>query len=198
MSFRAMSWAVNQSGLGSTAKFVLIMLADRASDDDLSCFPSIKKLAIDTDLTERTVINCIQKLEELGLITVEREHRKVNRYLLQMSRVKEIHPQGEIDSPNRVKEIHTNLSVEPIKESIRRSTSISEGTEISEKQLAYAQEQMQDSEIHEEFQRFKDYHLSKGSLFKDWNAAWRTWLNNSKRWAPKKKEEPYRMPKVVL
>jgi hypothetical protein len=28
------------------------------------------------------------------------------------------------------------------------------------------------------FERFRDYHIAKGSLFQDWEAAWRTWVNN--------------------
>lgn len=32
-----------------------------------------------------------------------------------------------------------------------------------------------------EWQAFCDYHDSKGSRFKDWDAAWRTWLRNAKR-----------------
>lgn len=28
------------------------------------------------------------------------------------------------------------------------------------------------------FQKFKDYHLSKGSVMADWTAAWRTWVRN--------------------
>ncbi|WP_250519479.1 hypothetical protein [Caballeronia sp. NCTM1] len=35
---------------------------------------------------------------------------------------------------------------------------------------------------------FRDYHLSKGSTFKDWNAAFRTWIRNDKRFSsPKSK-----------
>lgn len=33
-----------------------------------------------------------------------------------------------------------------------------------------------------EFVAFSDYHRSKGSTFKDWSAALRTWLRNSQRW----------------
>jgi hypothetical protein len=30
-----------------------------------------------------------------------------------------------------------------------------------------------------EFEKFCNYHGSKGSLFADWNAAWRTWVSNA-------------------
>jgi hypothetical protein len=31
--------------------------------------------------------------------------------------------------------------------------------------------------------RFLDYHRAKGSLFKDWPAAWRTWMRNAQKFA---------------
>ena len=31
----------------------------------------------------------------------------------------------------------------------------------------------------EEFEKFKDHHKAKGSLFKDWKAAWRNWVRKS-------------------
>ena len=34
-----------------------------------------------------------------------------------------------------------------------------------------------------EVQRFRDYHMAKGSLMKDWAAAWRTWCGNAQRFA---------------
>jgi uncharacterized protein YdaU (DUF1376 family) len=40
-----------------------------------------------------------------------------------------------------------------------------------------------DAELHgdafrAEWRRFRDYHISRGSLMADWSAAWRTWLGN--------------------
>lgn len=34
-----------------------------------------------------------------------------------------------------------------------------------------------------EAERFRDHHMSKGSTFADWSAAWRTWIGNAVRWA---------------
>ncbi|WP_104401795.1 replication protein [Vibrio penaeicida] len=34
-----------------------------------------------------------------------------------------------------------------------------------------------------ETEKFLDYHRAKGSKFKDWTAAWRNWMRNSKRFA---------------
>jgi uncharacterized protein YdaU (DUF1376 family) len=36
-------------------------------------------------------------------------------------------------------------------------------------------------EINDEADRFGNYHRSKQSQFRDWNAAWRTWLSNARK-----------------
>ncbi len=38
-------------------------------------------------------------------------------------------------------------------------------------------------EVDEQTTRFLDYHLAKGSRFLDWQAAWRNWLRNARRFA---------------
>jgi Helix-turn-helix domain len=34
----------------------------------------------------------------------------------------------------------------------------------------------------DEFDKFRNYHQSKGTVFADWNAAWRTWVTNGARY----------------
>jgi hypothetical protein len=37
-------------------------------------------------------------------------------------------------------------------------------------------------DFHDEVEAFRNHHLAKGSVMKDWDAAFRTWLRNAKRW----------------
>lgn len=37
-------------------------------------------------------------------------------------------------------------------------------------------------EIQDEADRFRNHHLAKGSRFRDWDAAWRTWLGNARKY----------------
>jgi len=41
-----------------------------------------------------------------------------------------------------------------------------------------------------ETEKFLDFHRAKGSTFKDWHAAWRTWMRNSLKWAPSAPTNP--------
>lgn len=40
------------------------------------------------------------------------------------------------------------------------------------------------SVITSETEKFRDYHRSKGTAFKDWKAAWRNWMRNVRDWKP--------------
>lgn len=68
----------------------------------------------------------------------------------------------------------------------RKRTSLPDGFLLSEKMLAYAQSKGLDPpRITREFERFCDHHRAKGSLFADWEAAWRTWVGRAADYAPK-------------
>lgn len=65
-----------------------------------------------------------------------------------------------------------------------RATRLPENWSPNEKNLSDAISQnFTEQEVSHEAEQFRDYHLARGSSFKDWNAAWRTWLRNSRKFA---------------
>lgn len=71
MSVQAMSWALSlpvQTLKDSSARHVLLCLANYASSNGVGAFPSAKTLTDDTGLSERTVRIKLDLLEEVGLI----------------------------------------------------------------------------------------------------------------------------------
>ena len=67
-------------------------------------------------------------------------------------------------------------------ENSRRATRFPDGFSISDEMKAWASDhRLPDPSI--ELEAFRDYHTSKGSLFKSWDAAFMTWLRNGKRFA---------------
>ena len=81
MSIDAYRWALKARVGRSSAKMVLISLADRANENHI-CFPSIKRLEFDTELNRKTVMSSIKHLEEIGLLSVKKEKGKGNYYTL--------------------------------------------------------------------------------------------------------------------
>ena len=63
MSAFAVAWAYTTQVEPPTRKFVLVAMAERVGDD-LSCYPDTKRLALETGLTEPTVKQHINALED--------------------------------------------------------------------------------------------------------------------------------------
>jgi uncharacterized protein YdaU (DUF1376 family) len=73
----------------------------------------------------------------------------------------------------------------PPKPKAKRAVSLPKDWVPSDKNIEDARARnFTDQEIEDEANRFRDYHLARGTTFKDWNAAWRTWLGNVRRYAP--------------
>lgn len=84
MSHEATNWAIKQRGLKPAAKVVLWHLCDRYHVDH-GCFPSLDTLAVDCEMSRRSVQDQLDTLETAGLIQVEkmpRQHGRMprNRY----------------------------------------------------------------------------------------------------------------------
>ena len=67
MSHDATRWAWQQQTGSSSRKAVLVSMADRAGEDH-TCYPSLKRLELDTELNRKTLVKVIGELEELGFI----------------------------------------------------------------------------------------------------------------------------------
>ena len=67
MSLDATRWATVQTNMKSLDKFLLVMMADRA-DETHCCFPSIKRLCLDTLMDRKTIMAGLKRLVASGLI----------------------------------------------------------------------------------------------------------------------------------
>ena len=70
-----------RSDLSPAERHVLLILAWRANAE-MECWPSEETIMADTGLSKRTVQRVLQRLTELGIITVIKSHRATNRYTL--------------------------------------------------------------------------------------------------------------------
>ena len=70
MSWKATGWAKETRGHRSMGqKFLLLVLADYAEPERNECWPAMNKLAEDCMMSKRTIIRCLNSLEEQGFIT---------------------------------------------------------------------------------------------------------------------------------
>lgn len=76
MSWEASAWAKKQRLGSPSAKSIIMCLADYADPEEAACWPSQPVLAADAEVSERTVREWLQRLEEWGLIARERRSRR--------------------------------------------------------------------------------------------------------------------------
>lgn len=89
-------------------------------------------------------------------------------------------------------EIETDIETETKKEgspapppASKRATGPPADFAIDDDQRAWAATNAPTVNIDRETERFLDHHRAKGSTFKDWRAAWRTWMSRAVDYGPK-------------
>lgn len=60
----------------------------------------------------------------------------------------------------------------------RRATQIPDDYELTDAMRQFYTERLPRGDIDATWQHFTDHHRAKGSVMKDWTAAWRTWVGN--------------------
>lgn len=101
MSNLALNWAWKVHGISSTAKFVLVALADRANQSN-KAWPSIGDIEDRTGLSERAVQKALRQLVRAGLIQIEGRRSRTNIYWLKLD------AGGAPDAPHTPHEVHPN------------------------------------------------------------------------------------------
>lgn len=66
-----------------------------------------------------------------------------------------------------------------------RATRLKESWRPTPEQMAKCRADFPTVELDEELEKFRDFHMAKGSKFVDWYRALRTWLRNARDWQVK-------------
>ncbi|EJL3742400.1 helix-turn-helix domain-containing protein [Salmonella enterica subsp. enterica serovar Montevideo] len=180
MSMNLMAKAMNIKVGNPLRKLVLIKLADNANDEG-ECWPSYQHIADQCEVSRSTVKSHIRALEDMGLL--KREFRRKgelnqsNVFYLTLDNAQQIPP----ESGGAGADPRTYHSFEPVKEPLERKkkpSSMPEGFSPSASHQKMAEEF--GISLQDEFDKFTDHHLSKGSKFIDWSRALNTWLRNAR------------------
>jgi len=72
----------------SSCKFVLLALADHASEDGEGCYPGVRKICRKTNLSTQTVVNALNALRHNGFTQLEgQSRRKTFNYTILVARI---------------------------------------------------------------------------------------------------------------
>lgn len=188
MSMNLMAKAMSIKVGNPLRKLVLIKLADNANDEG-ECWPSYQHIADQCEVSRSTVKSHIRALEDMGLL--KREFRRKgelnqsNVFYLTLDNAQQIPPEsggtGADLGGGAGADPRTYHSFEPVKEPLERKkkpSSMPEGFSPSASHQKMAEEF--GISLQDEFDKFTDHHLSKGSKFIDWSRALNTWLRNAR------------------
>lgn len=76
LSFKALSWAIEQSDVSGNDKYVLILLAYRDNGNEPhGCFPSLRRLSKDCGIDKATVLRALRSLILKGKITASKRRK---------------------------------------------------------------------------------------------------------------------------
>lgn len=205
-------------------KLVLIKLADNANDNG-ECWPSYQHIADHCECSKSAVKEHISALIKLGLMTKE-NRVGVNNGKGNTSNVYRLHltstpvppestppvpPKSTGGSPKSTPVppkstppvppagTRTSHSFEPVKEPLdnkKKLSSMPEGFSPSASHQKMAEEY--GISLQEEFDKFTDHHISKGSKFIDWNRALNTWLRNAKGFQKSRPSNSFSKPSSTI
>ncbi|EAQ1273998.1 helix-turn-helix domain-containing protein [Salmonella enterica] len=188
MSMNLMAKAMSIKVGNPLRKLVLIKLADNANDEG-ECWPSYQHIADQCEVSRSTVKSHIRALEDMGLL--KREFRRKgelnqsNVFYLTLDNAQQIPPEsggaGADLGGGAGADPRTYHSFEPVKEPLERKkkpSSMPEGFSPSASHQKMAEEF--GISLQDEFDKFTDHHLSKGSKFIDWSRALNTWIRNAR------------------
>lgn len=193
---------------GATHRFVLIALADNANDDG-ECWPSVATISRKTGICVRSVRLSLRHLETEGWLKTQFSAARVgaNKYqiivLTPASHAPGIKcpPASHAEHPGiTCRPPQASHAAEPSSITINEPSLFGEDAPKPKKQTRKCQmpvgwvpndrnvqdahsKQFSDEEIEIESEKFRDYHTAKASVFADWDAAWRTWLGNARKYA---------------
>lgn len=209
MSIRVMARVWDNGPDDRAELLVLLALSDFANDAG-ECWPSMSGIAQKTRMTERGVQKIVRRLEETGWLKIATGGGRggKNSYLISAENPEretvntttnpEPETVNEAETPNgsalNPERRFTRTLREPSKEEEplcisparekppKRACQLPEGWVPSERNIADAiSKQFTEQEIRHEADRFADHHRARGTTFKDWDAAWRTWLGNARK-----------------
>lgn len=188
--------------LVDSEKIVLLALADCANDEGV-CWPSVASLAKKCSKSDRTIQAAIKSLTAAGHLTRDERPGKGVLYTLHPTpeaaaprkdcapKPATTTPEAASDKPSRT--IKPSPKASP--SSRKRATVVpTDFAPVMSGKTAAAVDGWPPGRLSDELEHFVDHHTAKGTTSFDWQASWRTWVKNSKKWEPRNATGPSARP----
>lgn len=194
-----MSRVWKHSQATGNARLVLLAIADH--EGEIGAWPSITTLAKMVNASESTVQRAIRELVHLGELHVELQNApmagqyKTNLYWVNVQGYQNDARgvKSDIQGCQNERSGVSSHDVQTLNKTIKKtlSTLLPESWSPTEAHLVYCAEN--NINLEDEVEKFKAHAQATGRKQKDWDASFRLWLVNAKKWS-----KPTSLQKPVL
>jgi pyocin large subunit-like protein len=196
VSFDALSWAAKCNPGSPAKKLVLLALAECAQRENNTAFPSIAAIAEFSSLNRKTIILALDQLEADGFIVDTGEKvgrtKQIKVYHLALETVPKSERSQKRNSSTFSRKESQKRDTEPVREPVKHTTRAHVIPDHwkpepfgSKSKCAPITASWTPDELETQLEHFTAHHRGKGNRFVDWQDAWKTWVLNSRKWAPR-------------
>lgn len=184
-------WLCQARCISHGAKMVFGRLARYAGEFGVA-EPAQAVLALECGMSDDSCYRYIKELADHELLAVQRRGLgRPNRYTFlwhdMIGAVRADADQRPVDGPAhdsgepRIPPFTETESSEESsgKKTRKRGTGVPSEFKVTDEMKQWAREHTPDVKVAQQTHQFLDYHRAKGSVFKDWQAAWRTWMRKA-------------------
>lgn len=226
MSVKVSSWVWHDKKtekVNGNDMLVLLALADVANDNGVCAYfddpadATYDRLADKARVSRATLVRCIQRLAEAGLLEVTkgRQHAPNSYRILLAQRshsetsgdsrglnsdVQRSHLDDPEVSPEDVAPLSHVLDVVRSTSNDKRGTRIPADFGVNDLMRQWAKTSAPAIDLEDETETFKDYWAARpgaGGVKLDWVATWRTWMRRAQKWAVERGWQPAAQTRVV-
>ena len=180
---------ITYSGVSDKAVRLYSVLARFADNHTHEAFPSRETLAEKMSCSAKSIDRASQELIELGAITKRQRLNSSLVYTLRVSKGVDTAVQGGSTPVSKGvdKDVHLTRTtqLEPdnyIESKVKRAQAVPADWQPSDTFRAECEQKWPTLIIANEVEAFIDFHIAKGSVFKDVQRAFRTWCRNTSKW----------------
>lgn len=174
-------------GLTSEARFLWVYLRSHK----VGYLLGYRQMEADLGWSEATVRKHLKTLEGSGFVRLSqtRVGSRNGKLMISLLLGQTVNPEGSTFEGLESKALNKTKELNKTKKPLAKSTIFPETFSLTESMLTWALEKNANVDAPMEFEKFKNWHTAKGSTMKNWEAAWRTWILNSLKYAKPEKDE---------
>ena len=150
-----------------------------------------RQMEADLGWSEATVRKHLKTLEAAGYVrsSQTRVGSRNGKLMISLLLGQTVNFEGSTFEGSESKGLNKTKELNKTTKPLAKATPMAPNSSLTESMITWAVEKSPNCDPYLEFEKFKNWHLAKGSTMKNWDAAWRTWILNSLKYSKPSKDE---------